>query len=492
MSRTRKMAPAETAANDDDDAPVPLVRRLASWGLQLGLSLAVLVGAVQGFKALGVRPKPARQAAPELAATRVEVAKVTRHGGVLPVQVGGLVRPWRVLRLATEVGGKVLRKADAARAGRWVAKGAVLYELEPRDFELAVRRAKSELEQAKRGLSELEIEESNAASMIDLATEDLALRAREVARQEDLRKREVAPETALDQARQREVQARTNLQNLRNQLRTTQTRRLRLEAAVDVAAARLAQAELDLSRTTIVAPVAGRVLEVHAEEGAYVNRGQTLIALEDNTRVEVRCTLRMSDLRLIWAQDRPADGGGATNGDASGGEGWRTDVPRTPAHVIATVAGRQHIWDGALERLDGEGVSDRTRLVPAVIVVHRPDVARGPTPHPPLLRGLWVQVELQLRPGVELLCLPERAVRPGGLVWKVAATDAGPVLKTLEVRVVRRENGVAYVAAGEGGLAAGDELVVSPLSLASDGMRLDPTAAREPSSASAAAEGEGR
>lgn len=118
-----------------------------------------------------------------------------------------------------------------------VKEGDTLVELDPNDFEVRHRIAKADLEAAK-------AEATQAARDLERYTH-LSLN-NEISKQQ------------LDQA---ELRART------------------AEAKVSAAAARLKQAELDLSYTKILAPISGHVTKKAVEEGAFVQIGQALLAI---------------------------------------------------------------------------------------------------------------------------------------------------------------------------------------------------------------------
>jgi HlyD family secretion protein len=75
-------------------------------------------------------------------------------------------------------------------------------------------------------------------------------------------------------------------------------------ANVKVAAAQLAEAEARVSRTRIVAPVAGTVLTRHAEVGQIANPGgETLFRVASNGEVEMRGQLAEQDLAQVKVGD---------------------------------------------------------------------------------------------------------------------------------------------------------------------------------------------
>ena len=79
---------------------------------------------------------------------------------------------------------------------------------------------------------------------------------------------------------------------------------------------------------------------------------------------------------------------------------------------------------------------------------------------------MFVTVQLRTIPRESLIEVPERAIRPGSVIWKVSDGK----LKRLEVRIARVIDGRALIHASNSDLSEGDAVVVSPLSTETSGM----------------------
>jgi membrane fusion protein (multidrug efflux system) len=183
-----------------------------------------------------------------------------------------------------------------------VKKGQVLAVIDPADYRLAVARAQADLDQAERRVrqyfaNDRALAAQAAARHADIARAEAELRRAEV----EYRRRNglassgavsadelTAAETTLASARSALAQARANAAAAGQQQRAANV----LIAGTDVAGnpevagarARLKQAELDLSRTTIRAPIAGVVTRNDAEVGQRVQPGgrlMTVIPIQD-------------------------------------------------------------------------------------------------------------------------------------------------------------------------------------------------------------------
>jgi hypothetical protein len=168
-------------------------------------------------------------------------------------------------------------------------------------------------------------------------------------------------------------------------------------------------------------------------------------------------------------------------------------IPPTPATVVYHLRGEEYIWEGELWRIDGIGLDERTRTVPCRVIVRNPQevwVERGGERRPArggppaLVRGMYVDVTIQVDSTSTLLLVPETAVRPadnGEKVWLARPIQTDPSaaagkpgeatheLLCVCVDTVDIVGDEAVVRAGPGQLAAGDVVVEEPLGMETDG-----------------------
>jgi multidrug efflux pump subunit AcrA (membrane-fusion protein) len=439
---------------------------------RIALPLLILVAGVAGFSVLSAQREIPVRAAEEKLPPLVETVRAEIHDGMLPINVDGLVIPYREIEVSAEVSGRIQRKAPVCRTGNFVTAGTVLLEIDRRDYDLEVRRLTRELEQADVMQKELEVEIANTQSQLQLAEQELALQRREVDRLKNLAERGVRTASEMEQAQRELLTVENTVLTPRNQLRLLETRRDRLESAKDLVSSQLDKAQLDLERTTIEAPVDGVIVRDPVEQGGHVQVGTLLLAIEDISAAEVRCSLRMEDLYWLWHQS------GTEPTVAEGNRlGSEYQIPRTPVTVTYHLAGYEYNWDGVLSRFDGIGLDERTRTVPARVVVDEPrrvsvegstDSPGRPPGPPALVRGMYVTVTVHAQPQTQLLQIPERAVRPGNVVWYVRNSR----LHVGQVRLAGIRHGQAIVEADRSDIIAGDAVVVSPVAQVTSGMEV--------------------
>jgi membrane fusion protein (multidrug efflux system) len=176
-----------------------------------------------------------------------------------------------------------------------VAKGQVLAKVDARDFEAKLAEAKASQQSAVGKLAEARTHVTSLEAQIAKAQADVKAQqaAFDFAQQDASRYRELPNGAASQQERSRvESELKTAQANLdaakaalaaaQAQLANGQSQVKTAEAAVAQAETIVHQAELNLSYTTITAPENGRITRKSVEAGAYVQVGQSLLAIVPN------------------------------------------------------------------------------------------------------------------------------------------------------------------------------------------------------------------
>ena len=434
------------------------------------LPLVILGAAIGGFVALGGPKPPPRKAVEAPTAMPVRTASLEAGNGRIEIEADGVVVPLREITLAAEVSGRVLRKTEACNEGQSVTRGMLLFEIDPRDYELDVDRLEREVSQARLAIEEIDEEIVQNAGSLDLARRQVELAKREVARLDTLKAGRIITESEHDRALRDELTAANVLTAQEGQKRVLAKRRSRLVEAESLASTMLDKAKLDLSRTRITAPTDGMVVEDKVEQESFVAKGTPVVMIEDTSAAEVKTSLRMDEVARVWGGRKAAAEGG----------GEARDIPESPAKVVFSIGDRRYEWDGVLSRYEGKGLDEKTRTLPCRVRIPEPRRVRAidrygaplatlPADAPrSLLRGMFVEVWLQVDVPRPLVSVPEEAVRPSGEVFVMRDGR----LIVLHPRPFHAAAGRVVFDQEESGLEPSDRIVVSQLANPRAGMEL--------------------
>ncbi|MDT8367951.1 MAG: efflux RND transporter periplasmic adaptor subunit [Longimicrobiales bacterium] len=384
------------------------------------LSAGIVGGAVAlATVAILLRPEPPRTEIPPVVPT-VTTAPVQAWPGPLVVEGSGTVRPSAEIEVVPQVTGRVVEVSPDFVSGGRVRAGQLLVKIEAADYLNQVAQARAQVAQDEVALLEAEEESRIAADEF------------------------------------RRFQARNGTSGEPSPL---VLRRPQLDAAratVDRSLAALADAELGLSRTEIVAPFDGAVRSESVDLGAIARVGEALGTLYASDLVEVVVSLSDHDATLLtglWT----LSAGSATR--------------RLPARVFTEIGGGTWMWEGYVDRAEA-ALDEQTRTIDVIVRVpdpftpgRPPDSAQTSDEGPPLLVGQFARVEMEGRKGNHHL-IPRAALRVDNEVWVVE----GGRIRIVPIEVVQARGNDVFV---RGELADGLPVIVSGITVATEGMRVE-------------------
>jgi membrane fusion protein (multidrug efflux system) len=194
-----------------------------------------------------------------------------------------------------------------------VDAGAVLARVDDRDYRVTVDQAKAQVDQAQATISNLDAQIDAQRARIEQAEKQVmeAQAALTFAREEDVRAQDLvkkgagtqqrAQQTASD-LRQRQAAfdgAEVNLVATQKQIAVLETQREVATAQLEQARAAKDQADINLTRTVIIAPTAGRATKIGAAKGNYTQTGQALMMFVPR---ELWVTANFKESQLTYMQ----------------------------------------------------------------------------------------------------------------------------------------------------------------------------------------------
>ena len=342
----------------------------------------------------------------------VQTVELIPHSERIEVTVYGTVVPARLVVARPEVRGRIVRHHAALVPGGFLHAGEELIGIDPSDYELAVAEKETALEEAQ---FEFAVE---AGRQVIAAREWTLL-------QDDLTEGEVNRSLVLREPHLRRAEA--VMQKARNDIEI---------------------AKLSLSRTAVVVPFNGMVLDEAVEVGQLVEPGKEVCTLVGTDEFWVQATLsldQLSSIRLPTA-----------------------DHPGADAKVfLDTGNGGGRVRDGVVVRLLGD-LDPTGRMARVVVEVPDPMALAADDEGMPLLLGSYVRVDIDAGERHDLLTVPRSAIREGNRIWVV---DADDLLQFRDIEVVWSRRDAVLV---KNCLEGEERLIVSGLKSALPGMKVEP------------------
>ena len=373
----------------------------------------------------------------------------------------GFVEPATLLEAGAEVSGRITYLNPRVKAGAFLPEGTDVLQIDPTDYELALAEARANLAASHAQKKEQEMRLVSAKASFEISERNMVLGVQGLERKKDLKTKGTISQAALDIEEQSMLQLR---QQMQTRLQTLET----LPSEIEVASARvkqnqakLVEAEQRLGRTKIKIPFQARIAAVHVDEGEYVNLGGKLFDAHSMDAVEISTRLSLANLQNLIAgmQELSVDQVLSSPDELINRLGLKAEV-MLPDSID------QVPWQAAVVRL-GETQDFETRTLAVVVRVEDPYGRLLTAKRPPLLRGMYVEVNL-VGNFIESLVIPRHAVH-SGIVYVVGEGDT-LILKPVSVTF---QGDLAIV---QSGLELGDRVILTDLVPAVSGMKIKPQA----------------
>lgn len=412
------------------------------------------------------RPPPSLVSTAE-PGTPVRVVRVN-HQLVVPRAVGyGVIEPAYEWELVAEVSGRVAEMNPELRVGRVLAKGAPLLKIDPQSYHLAAKQRRASLENVRAQMQQLRAQRRSTLANLELERASLTLVERDLSRTRALFGSGGVTQAEVDSAQRSALAQRGSVQALENQLQEIPARMAALRAQEQESKLSLEGAALDVGRTTIAAPFDIRIRTLAIQPSELVTAGQVLAVADGVDAIEVPAQLTFGALQPLFVETATAARHSARSGIGALTGGYLKQLGIRA--VVRIESGDLRVeWAGEVTRMTT--VDATTRTVGVVVTVGDPvDSSQAA---PPLLRGLYAEVELTGKTQPGCLAVPRAALRAGSQVY-VADKDSRLDRRAV-VLAMRQANFVCI----RSGLEPGDAVVLTDLQPAVQGMLLLPVADR--------------
>jgi HlyD family secretion protein len=243
--------------------------RKTKWGIGVGI---LLVAGVWGGVTAAKRGNQG---------TEVRMEEVARRDLVASVTASGQVEPRTKVDLTADISGRIVRLS--VKEGQMVSRGQFLLEIDPVQYQAGVQRAEA-------GLAAARAQEAQARANLEQARSNLA-------RSEEIRK----ANPTLVSAEQ--------LEQLKTTLEVNEALYQSARHNIEQSAASLRDARSSLSKTVILAPMAGRITRLNVELGETAVPGTfnmdaaTLLTIADMSVLETKIKVDETDVARISLGD---------------------------------------------------------------------------------------------------------------------------------------------------------------------------------------------
>ena len=370
----------------------------------------------------------------------VQPIKLETVAPTLPLY--GRVETPRTAKLASALSAEV--HEVAIQEGNAVDKGQLLVRLDDRDSRLQLASREADVKEARAAIDSAR--QSHDSDVTALAHEETLLELNEKAlqRAKDVAAKGLAAQSIVDDAQQTVERQALAVATRRLAVKDFPAQLAQLQARLAKAVADRDTAALNVKRTRITAPFAGRIATVAVAPGDRVNIGSELLELYDTHALELRAQIpapKVAALRRVLATGGEVRGSGRSDG-------------QTVSVVLERLAGQVQQGSGGIDGLFKVTAGRDT-----------------------LALGQFVDLSVALVPVSDVTVLPATALYGMNRIYLLR--DGRMAGIDIDVVGERRDGGTSQVLVRSPELHDGDQVIVTHLPNAIDGLRVK-TAAAQP------------
>jgi RND family efflux transporter MFP subunit len=381
-----------------------------------GLSLIILAAGAFGMKFMIASKKAQQKQKPVNPGALVEIQSLSEGNVPVIISTHGTVQPHRVLDIAPQVGGIVKFLPDELRIGGYFRKGDLLFEIDPVDYELRLKKMQSLVVKAEFELARIEGQARIARMEWDRMEHDPDEKPNPL----------VLYEPQLNNAK----------------------------AVLESARADVELQELSIRRCQVFAPFNCMVKTERLEEGQLVMAGQAVLNVRGTDVADILIPVTFEDLEWVQVPRLGSTGSSATV------------LLKSPEHIWR--------WHGKIDRSLGE-VDPKGRMFRLIVQIRDPyglgkhnqvSEQRGGVSNRFLAEGLFVDVELHGKTIEHVFKIPTSALRESTHIWIKTDKDE---LAVRDITILRNQGDDLLV---RGDIHEGESLVLTYLQGGVNGMKL--------------------
>ncbi len=345
----------------------------------------------------------------------------------------GIVRPLREISLSAEIKGRIVTKKVALRSGTIVKKGELLCEIDVSDYDEALSQLESEINRIdeesamkKQAVSDIEREVIELAKIYEIEKKNYE-------RSMMLYKRKVSSKTEAESAQKNMITQMKALIALRASISRTKIEIRSLIASKNKAISTVRRAKLDIERSKIYSPFAGRLLKVYIDNGEYVNVGTKLFEIADDSRLEIPVSLNAVDVAKIL---------GLSASSIKNYANWMAMPDLPPVTIGWTEDANVCRWQGNVARIECFNSTDGTVTM---IVNPTKSIIKEDTPVVPLVSGMYCKITFPGSKVKNAMTVPWSAIQSNSTIFLVDKNNLGHEVKT---KIISSSNDSVVISQG--------------------------------------------
>ena len=349
--------------------------------------------------------------------------------------------------IKAEVSGYLVQQAY--REGSFVAKGQLLFQIDPRPFQATLDQARGQLAQSQGQLEQARAQFAQAEAQVAVAEANQRRTQLDVDRYTPLAQQQAITQQDLDNATQNNLAAKAELQAAKAQVATARAQITAAQAAIQSATAAAETAQINLGFTRLTSPIDGIPGSAQLQVGALVGPASGIITTV-STLDPIKVYFTVSEQEYIeFARRFPT------------AELRQAELRQRELELILA-DGSTYLHKGGFYFADRQ-VDLKTGAIRLAGLF--------PNPGNSLRPGQYGKVRMAVRTERGALLVPQRAVTELQGTRQIAVVDGS---NTVRIRAVKLGETIGSEWIINDGVKPGERVIVQGLQKVRQGMRVSP------------------
>jgi RND family efflux transporter MFP subunit len=320
----------------------------------------------------------------------------------------GSVKPSTEIAVSSELKGHVVFESPELSEGNFVKKGTVLLKIDDIDYRLALKEAETQVVEYS---VKIEMAEQNIIDGKDMLTTKLRTRElenKDYERKVELRKKDAISIRTVEDARKKLSEARHDYIKANNEIKKTELELKYFDASLERAKIKLTQAQKNLEKSSVKAPIDGRLENISVTCDEYVSDGSLLFEINNGDNISIDVPVEVDD--ALYLMDFTGE-----SSKSFKNEGWFKLIGNTSVSIFWTGDLEHYMWVGKIVRIKKFNAETRT----LTLNVKPTGYAGKNLKTVPLVEGMFCKIQFKGKTIKNTVNIPWAALQLNGKIFVV-------------------------------------------------------------------------
>ena len=419
-----------------------LIKRYFNLLIRITLCLTILVIGVIAYLMLSSITQKSIEKPPEQLLKTLITVPVTIKDYRYEFSGYGTVKPSTEIKVSSELKGHINYESPELKEGNLVKKGEILLKIDDIDYKLAVKEAETQLVsyEVKIEIAKQDIKDGN--EMLETKLKTRELENIDYERKVELRKKDAISIRTVEDARKKLSIAKHDYIKSRSEIKKNKLELRSLKASLERAKIALEQAQSNLKRSTVKAPVNGRLENISVSCEEYVSNGTLLFEINNRDELSIDVPVEVNDALYLMNLDQ--------NSDNIENTSWFKLLNNISSNIFWTGDLKKYKWSGQVVRVKKFNPETRTLTLNVKPIKYTGSIKKSV----PLVEGMFCKVYFKGKTIKDTVKIPWAGLQING---KIFVVDKDNIVEERTPNIINTNNDEIVISSK--GLIKGEHIV---------------------------------